>query len=310
MVKIINDIHANEKLLEELWETDFQPGDILVLNGDISGSRGPRLSEVVKVYYEVRRGESDKKVLETIVGLIVSRDLGLSDELVFKSIHSGTFQKALADKYKSFRNVIEKELRQNLSILEKICEYVIPLGVEVFYLSGNGEITALDFDVTGGVDKEVTVSPLERHYNQLALRGVFGEMGLFYANYPRLINEDTLVLPIDYVDIWLSENAQSVFDVKRVRKVITHYPPYDETMLRVFENVMNYEENSLGQARMKAVREILDKCPNLKMVIFGHVHRGTSKEEVAKLPLSMEFEMKQYRCIWNRPGHVYELPNF
>ena len=83
MVKIINDVHANEKLLEELWETDFQPGDILVLNGDIAGSRGPRLNEIVRVYYEVRRGESDNKSLETIIGSIVSRNLTLSDELVF-----------------------------------------------------------------------------------------------------------------------------------------------------------------------------------------------------------------------------------
>lgn len=307
MIKIINDIHGNRELLKEILNERIAPGDIVVANGDIAGSRGPITAEVVRLFYEVGRGETAKAELDDFVSEVLDKKVALSDDIVYRAIHSGTFQKYLADKYPTFRQLIVDETKANLGIIEEICAYASPKGGEVEIVPGNGEMSALDFDVSKGVDKEVTVSPLERVYNQLALRGLFGEMGAFYANYPRLINEDTLVLPVDYVEIWMSGNARSVFNVGRVRRVITHYPPYDETMLRVMKNVMNYKENTLGIDRMKAVKEILDTCPNLELVVFGHIHRATTAEEVAKLPLSMEFETGKYRLIWNRPGHVYKL---
>ncbi len=171
MIKIINDIHGNRELLKEILNERIAPGDIVVANGDIAGSRGPIAAEVVRLFYEVERGETAKAELDDFVSEVLDKKVALSDDIVYRAIHSGTFQKYLADKYPAFRQLIVDETKANLGIIEEICAYTTPKGGEVEIVPGNGEMSALDFDVSKGVDKEVTVSPLERVYNQLALRG-------------------------------------------------------------------------------------------------------------------------------------------
>ena len=70
---IVNDLHGNYDLIQQTVDAimNMAKGDMLIINGDGAGARGPRMNRIVKIFYEVRRGETDiSELLSALSGII------------------------------------------------------------------------------------------------------------------------------------------------------------------------------------------------------------------------------------------------
>ncbi len=304
MFKVFNDVHADPDLMKRIASLKVNPGDILVANGDFLGSRGPITNEIVKIFYEVKRGETTKYELQRIFSTVLGKTVFIEESLITKAIHSGTFLAEMCRRHSKFKVIVEDEVRQNLVDLDRISGKVRAQGGTLIYLPGNCEITISDFDVRNGVNGEKVLPPKERFFNQLAAENAFSSHGTEYVNQPRLIGESTLLVPIDFIDEWV-EGAKTLSQVESITSLIVHYPPYSPNVISCFNKLFGYEPNIMDNLRMYAVSEIIDELPNLELIVFGHIHPGISQEAIEKLPTSVIFREKGCRLVWNCPGNVF-----
>lgn len=304
MIKIFNDVHADPDLMKRILNLKIDQGDILVANGDFFGGRGPITNKIVKVYYEVRRGEAPKYELQELISAVIDEPIYLEQVLIFNSVHSGTFLAELCRRNSKFRAIVEDETRQNLVELDRISKNIERQGGKLVYLPGNCEITISDFDITSGVHGEKTLPPKKRFFNRLAAEGAFSSHGTEYVNQLKVIEGNTLLIPIDFLDEWIEERIE-IPDSEDITQAIVHYPPFNQNVVDCFHRLFGFTVNAMDNVRMYAVSEILDHFPNLKVVVFGHIHPGISKESTEKLPTSVVFQDEGRQLIWNCPGNVF-----
>lgn len=304
MIKIFNDIHADSNLLECILHTKINQGDLLIANGDFLGSCNTITNEIVKAFYEVKHNEASKSNLQEIFSAVLKTPIVIEDDLISQSIHSGTFLAEMCRKHDGFRAIIEDEVRHNLIELSDISKKVEEKGGKLIYLPGNGEIAISDFDATYGVDREKILPPEKRLFNRLAKDGTFLDHGVEYINHPKVVQWNTLLIPIDFLDEMI-EREISIPPLEHVVNLVVHYPPSNLGIMDCFHKLFDYEPNKMDILRMNAVSEIIKRLPNLNIVVFGHIHPGISKASIEKLPKLIIFREKEYQLIWNSPGNVF-----
>lgn len=302
LLKVFNDIHADPDLTKRILSLKVSEGDIIVANGDFVGSRGPIANQIVKVYYEVKRGEASKYELEKLFSALIGVPVFIEDDLIFHSVHSGTFLAEMCRRYDKFQAIIEDETLHNLAELDRVSKRIEEQGGRLVYLPGNCEISFCDYDITNGVNCEKTLPPKERLFNRLNKEGAFSNTE--YVNEPKIIGENTLLIPLDFLDEWITKKTVIPY-AEKATNLIVHYPPLNQYIAECFHMLFGYTLNAMDKLRMNAVSEIIDCLPNLKIVVFGHIHPGITKESTEKLPMSVIFREKDCQLIWNSPGNVF-----
>ena len=292
--------------MERISNLKISQGDILIANGDFLGGRGPITNKIVKVFYEVKRGETSKYELQEIFSAVLKTPVFIEDDLVFRAIHSGTFLAEMCRRFDGFNTIVEDETRHNIAQLDKISKKIGAQGGRLVYLPGNGEITISDFDVTSGVDGEKTLPPSERLFNRLAEEKVFSAYGTEYVNQPQVIQDNTLLIPIDFLDQWI-DGKTAIPNAENIVNLIVHYPPFNPKITDCFYKLFGFKTNEMDILRMNAVSGIIKCLPNLDIVVFGHIHPGINKESIEKLPTSVIFKEFGHQLVWNAPGNVFAL---
>ena len=306
LIKVFNDIHADPKLINRILCSEITQGDLLVANGDFLGSSSPLINDIVKAFYGVKHGKITKDTLQKVLSKILHSPVFVEDELIFESIHSGTFLAKMYREYSGLARIIDDEVYYNFIELDRINEIVKEKGGELIYLPGNGEIMISDFDITDGVNYEKTLPPKERLYDYLVKKEIFEKFNIEYITRPRLVRNETLLIPIDYLDE-KNEERETLLNLNNVHNLIVHYPPFSLSIIDCFNGLFGYSPNEMDVKRMKIVSDIVEELPNLNTVVFGHIHPEISEESIEKLPKVIFFKEKDCYLVWNCPGHVYAL---
>ncbi len=314
MLYVVNDIHGAKKLLEHTLQSmsKMNAGDVLVINGDGAGARGPIMNQIVKIFYEVRRGETAMSALYDEIENVIHERPEIPKEWIYDSVHAGVFRKLMALRYPLFDACMKKEAKE---VLE---ETLLPLSkvakekdsIQIVYLPGNGEIVPDDF-VVYDITVEKTVTPDKRFYQQLDDDGYFLEFGVHYVKYVRVLPNGVLLLsthlldlPEESIDLLLK--GQGAFD-KKFSKVLVHYPPAIAPVGGAFDF---WTPNKTDISRTEAVGKILAKLQltDDAMVYFGHIHLGANDARMDRYPSSMTFLTSGFSgCVWVKPGTVMKL---
>ena len=314
MLYVVNDIHGAKKLLEHTLQSmsKMNAGDVLVINGDGAGARGPIMNQIVKIFYEVRRGETAMSALYDEIENVIHERPEIPKEWIYDSVHAGVFRKLMALRYPLFDACMKKEAKE---VLE---ETLLPLSkvakekdsIQIVYLPGNGEIVPDDF-VVYDITVEKTVTPDKRFYQQLDDDGYFLEFGVHYVKYVRVLPNGVLLLsthlldlPEESIDLLLK--GQGAFD-KKFSKVLVHYPPAIAPVGGAFDF---WTPNKTDISRTEAVGKIMAKLQltDDAMVYFGHIHLGANDARMDRYPSSMTFLTSGFSgCVWVKPGTVMKL---
>ena len=311
MIYVANDLHGVNHLISDVMVSisGMNKDDILVINGDGAGARGPIMNNVVKLYYEVRRGETEAKVLFSAIGDIIGKTPDIPQQWIYHSAHAGIFRKLLSDKYPEFAACMRKELD---SVIRKTLSYISRAasekGVKVLYLPGNGEIVTDDF-IIDDIAVETTVTPDERYYTKLANEGFFSEYDVEYIPYGKILSDDTVVIGANLLDLCYEDALEKlreggVFDLETISNIIVHYPP---VIAPIGKSFSFWTPNNSDIERITMLCEILGRLPleaSRSTVYFGHIHLGTRDERMDALPSSMGFNLPDYRAVWVKPGSV------
>lgn len=308
---IANDIHGNKPLLQGVVnaiESKMAEGDILLVNGDGAGARGPRMNEVIKIYYEVRRGETAFENLLTAIETIIGEKPVIPENWVFNSVHGGVFRKIVAEHYPAFNACLEEELRQ---VLE---ETLRPLAVAaekgkktIIYVPGNGEIVPSDLSIED-ISTEQALPPEQRFYQRLAKEGYFDTFGIHYVPYAEYVNEGVAVISTNLLDLNFKD-ALNVLNEKisgrPLKNIIVHYPPKISPLGGMFSF---WKPNTVDAVRSRLLNRILAEL-NLDeaTVYFGHIHLGVSDPKMRPYPALMMFQTPSYNYAWVKPGTVIKI---
>lgn len=303
-IGVCNDIHSAHYLLCEVLRglMELNDGDCLVINGDLA-NRGMITNPIVALYYNAKRSgsETDKKDLLDLLHLY-DENIVL-DDLVEKSIHSGTFLSELARRYPLFKQVMEDELQENMKYMRVIGTFAHMRGVRVYFVPGNGEIFPLDFDTSEGVDKEKLVPEPDRVLSRLRSSGIFGQNHVILVDYPLVLRHRVALIPLNVID----QNGPmdiSGEDLTDVTHVITHYPPTAESMFAFFGIAFGYNPNQSEYARFAATSRHLMEFKNRLHVYCGHIHPGADKQRNMALPVSANFRANDNTITWVKPGYL------
>ena len=312
---VVNDLHGAANLIKlTLGAMDeMERGSTLIINGDGAGARGPVMNKIVKIFYEVRRGETDESVLrDTIEKEIGIPCVDIPSAWIYRSVHAGVFRKLMAERYpETFGRVMRLEAKQVLlDTLVPLSRKAKERGIKLVYLPGNGEIVPDDFDVSD-ITTEKTVAPEERYYQKLYKDGTFGQFDVTYMPYIDLLDEDTLLISTHFLD--LSYDEMEMFFRRldlhnsKISKVVVHYPPNVAPMGRAFEF---WTPNKTDLERIDAVLHILDELDvsSLALVYFGHIHLDANDERMDKYPAVMTFRTAAFNyCNWVKPGIPHQI---
>ena len=309
---VVNDLHGAKTLVEKTVQgiQRLTPDDILIINGDGAGARGPRMNNLVRIFYEVRRGETGESELRAAVQEIIGEAPEIPREWIFDVVHVGLFRKLMADRYKKFAECLEEEL---LAVLE---ETLAPLsmaarehGVRMLYIAGNGEITPYDF-LTDDYTIEVAVAPEERFYQKLAHDGYFEQFGIEYVPYATKLDDDTVLISTNLLDL----DEMTVVEILQHKglmndvftKVIVHYPPAISPVGGAFDF---WIPNKVDIRRSDALHDILNiiRVDKDTRLYFGHIHLGADDIRMARYPSTMGFEIIDLQCVWVKPGIVLRI---
>ena len=312
MYYVVNDLHGANSLIDKTVDSinRLNPDDILIINGDGAGARGPRMNNLVKIFYEVRRGETDKLELFKAVQGIVGEEPEIPDDWIYDTVHAGIFRKLMADKYQKFADCLKTELLEVLEeTLEPLSEAAQKQGVKLIYLPGNGEITPEDFS-TEDFTIEVAVTPEERFYQRLAHNGYFEQYGIEYVPYAAKLEDGTVLLSTNLLDLD-EETAVEILDLQGVlndipSKIVVHYPP---TIAPIGGAFSFWTPNKMDVKRSDALRRILNviqPSPDTQ-IYFGHIHLGATDSRMALYPTTMGFKVVNYHCTWVKPGTVLKI---
>ena len=308
---VVNDLHGNASLIESTIKAikKMAPGDILVINGDGAGARGPRMNKIIKIFYEVRRGETPYAELLEALREIIEEDPVFPIKWVFDSVHGGMFRKLMADRYEKFRICMEQELLNVLQeTVQPISDAAKAHGVTVYYVPGNGEIVPSDFS-TEDITVETALPPEERFYQKIAKEGFFEQYGIKYIPYAHKLGDDIALLSSNLLDLDSDAiksflNSSGLLDAT-LKTVIVHYPPTVSPLGATFNF---WSPNTVDVKRTSQLSEILDM---LKLkdanIIFGHIHLSPNDTRMAMYPPTMGFVNPKYTYIWVKPGAVIKL---
>lgn len=318
MIYVVNDLHGAKNLVAKTVDAidGMKDGDILVINGDGAGARGPIMNSIVKIFYEVVRGESDVEQLNDAIAGIIGEFPEIPEEWIFKSVHAGVFRKLVADKYPAFAKCMREELAAVITdTLQPISEAAKAKGVKVIYAPGNGETVPDDF-IVDDITVEHAVAPEERYYSKLAKEGFFEKLGIEYVLYAKAISDDVVVLSSNLLDLPFSEmvkvlREQGLFATEcetEFSTVIAHYPPVIAPIGKAFSF---WEPNWTDAQRIKALDHVLfflsTTDPFVK-VYFGHIHLGPKDPRMDNYPSSMGFALPVgLQATWVKPGTVLEI---
>lgn len=314
MIYVVNDIHGAKELLKRTLQSmsKLKAGDVLVINGDGAGARGPIMNQIVKIFYEVRRGETAMSALYDEIENVIHERPEIPKEWIYDSVHAGVFRKLMALRYPLFDDCMKKEakevMEETMLPLSKLAQWK---GIRVLYVPGNGEIVPDDF-VVDDITVEKTVDPNKRFYQLLAEDGYFlDEFGVEYVKYVQVLPDGVLLLsthmldlPEETIDLLLEPFV--VFGMK-FSKVLAHYPPAIAPVGGAFDF---WTPNKTDISRTEAVGKILQKLQltDDAMVYFGHIHPGVNDARMDRYPSSMTFLTSGFSgCVWVKPGTVMKV---
>ena len=313
MFYVVNDLHGAKKLIDATLNsmTRLAQGDVLIVNGDGAGARGPVMNQIVKVFYEVRRGETSPVVLFEEVERVIHEWPDIPQEWIYNSVHAGVFRKLMANRYPLFDACMKQEARDVLEeTLRPLSEMAGKCGIKLVYLPGNGEIVPDDF-VVDDITTEIAISPGERFYQKLDDEGYFDDFGVEYVRYVKVLPNGVLLLSTHLLDLPADEiqamlNAFGVYGIA-FSKVIVHYPPAIAPVGGAFDF---WTPNKSDIQRTDALGKILAKLQlsDDAMVYFGHIHLGANDARMDRYPSSMSFYTDGFSgCTWVKPGVVKRL---
>ncbi len=312
MLYVVNDLHGAKNLVDQtLDEMDLlNPGSVLIINGDGAGARGPIMNQIVKVFYEVRRGETDMDALESTIKDAIGVWPWIEPQLVYQSVHAGVFRKVMASRFTAFENLMRKETKEVLDVtLKPLSAKAQDKGIRLVYLAGNGEIVPDDF-VVDDITVETTVWPEDRFYQKLHRDGFFAQYGVEYVPYATVI-DDTLLISTNLLDMPYSNQESIIEDVMRGQKnianVVVHYPPAVAPIGRAFEF---WNPNMSDLKRTESLATMLDMADvsSLAKIFFGHIHLGPNDERMKQYPRVMGFRTNNFDyCYWVKPGCIVKI---
>ena len=312
MLYVVNDLHGAKNLIDQtLNEMDLlDRGSVLIINGDGAGARGPIMNQIVKIFYEVRRGETDMNVLIDALRDIVGVWPAIDPELVFQSVHAGVFRKVMSNRFTAFEKLMRKETTEVLEeTLKPLSAKAQEKGIKIVYLAGNGEIVTDDF-IVDDITVEATVQPEDRFYQKLHRDGFFERLGVDYVPYATVI-DDTLLISTNLLDMSFSNQEMIMEDVvhdwKNIANVVVHYPPAVAPIGRAFEF---WNPNSSDLKRANSLAEVLDMAniSSLAKLYFGHIHLGPNDERMKRYPRLMGFRTSNFDyCYWVKPGCIVKI---
>lgn len=305
MIYVVNDMHGNKRIVNGVVSQmqGLHPDDTLIINGDGAGARGPIMNNLVKIFYEVRRKETPKQALLSAIQDIIGEKPKIPDSWIYETVHAGLFRKLMAEKYKAFNGVMEKEIFEALEVtIRPISEVARQRGARVVYLPGNGEIAPTDFS-TEDFTKEVTVAPEQRLFNRIARGGYFEQFGIEYIFYATAI-DDALLLSTHLLDLdpdAALEQLKAAEALNRTfRKVIVHYPLEIEEPRQYF-NFWTPCKTDIQRSR--AIQDIVKRLSLQKSeVYFGHIHLGGDDPRMNLYPLVKRFNTSN--STWVKPGII------
>ena len=309
---LVNDLHGHPALIEKAISaiSSMQKGDKLIINGDGAGARGPKMNEIVRVFYKVKRGEVDFEELVATINAAIDDDVKFPKDWAFDALHAGLFRKVLADHSPKFRRLMEDE------ILGVIKDTLQPLSqaaqdkVKIIYLPGNGELVPDDF-CSGNIDVEELVQPERRFYQRLANQGYFDQYRIAYVPYFTFGQLNRIALfSINLLDmsageavakLWKSEN----FRAEKPSAIVVHYPPSVSPVGAAFPF---WTPNRMDRKRAETLSRILDAFSISGIPIyFGHIHLGPNDPAMVPYPQTMSFDICGNSCVWVKPGEVIKI---
>lgn len=312
MYYVVNDLHGSKKLIEATVEkiNQLNPSDVLIINGDGAGARGPRMNNLVKIFYEVRRGEIAEEKLMDAIEEIIGEKPEIDRSWIYETVHAGLFRKLLADRYRKFGVCLRQELLEVLGeTLKPISEAAKAHQVRVLYLPGNGEITTEDFS-TEDITTEVSVAPEHRFYQKIARQGYFERYGIEYMPYVNKLS-GTIAISTNLLDLPYEE-AHAILEnttgllLGKSSRIIVHYPPAISPVGGAFNF---WTPNKMDLKRTAALSDTLKDLPltDDAKIYFGHIHLGSNDPRMDLYPSTMGFEIAGYQCIWVKPGTVLKI---
>lgn len=308
---VTNDLHGHKALVDKVVhaiESTLEVGDTLIINGDGAGARGPVMNNLVKIFYEVRRGETDFNELLKALTEIIGQRPELSKDAVFGAVHAGVFRAFMAEQYPTFRDCVERELLMVIEdTLRPISLAAKQKGVRVIYVPGNGEIVPSDFDVTD-IKVERTLPPEERFYQRIAREGFFAQFGIEYVPYVLRLSPKVLLLSTNLLDLSTDEALSLVGESgTETNTVVVHYPP-TATVGRWFHF---WNPNRVDIARIDALMTLLNRLSvHNAIVYFGHIHLSASDARMEQLPPAIGFGYdgdEKNNGLWVKPGEVIKI---
>lgn len=310
---VVNDLHGAPALIGKTVEAigNLEPGETLVINGDGAGARGPIMNKVVKIFYEVRRGETDARALQDTVGEIIGKTPEIPQEWVYETVHAGLFRKLMAERYERFASCMQKELKEVIDeTLQPLAEAADKRNVRIVYLPGNGEIVPDDFS-TDDITTECAVHPKDRFYYKLAREGYFEQrFGVRYVPYTAALSSgnaliSTNLLDLDDKSIHYQLESHGLLDMA-YSKVIVHYPPAIAPIGGAFNF---WTPNKSDVRRIEVLNKVLSqiKLTNDVVICFGHIHLGANDSRMNPYPDIMGFRVNDRRCAWVKPGTVIKI---
>lgn len=309
---VVNDLHGNSALIEKTINAigRMAGGDVLIVNGDGAGARGPRMNKIVKIFYEVRRGETDYEELISALAEIIGKKPDIPKSWVFDSVHAGLFRAVMAKHFEAFKECVEAEILEVLEeTLRPLAEAAKEKGIKIFYVPGNGEIVPGDFS-TEDISVEQTLPPEERFYQKIAKEGYFSGFGVEYVPYARNLFNGVALLSSNLLDLDSKEALGILKDNglldSELRTVVVHYPPAISPTGRVFNF---WTPNKVDVSRIDALNKILDELQLQNAAIFfGHVHLPATDPRMDYYPPIIGFGYeKDYTGLWVKPGEVIEV---
>lgn len=314
MIYVVNDLHGAPQLIEKTVEAikELNNGESLIINGDGAGARGPIMNKIVKIYYEVRRGESPVSTLLDAIEEIIGEKPGIPQAWIYEAVHAGLFRKLMAERYPRFAECMRKELKDVIEeTLNPITKAACEQGVQIIYLPGNGEIVPDDF-ITDDITTERTVEPRLRYYRQLDRSGYFAELGVSYVQHARKYGEVALIstnlLDMSHEEIITALAAEDML-YSHFSKVVVHYPPAVAPIGGMFDF---WTPNKTDIQRINTLNWILSTLMLEKDVeiFFGHIHLGANDARMEPFPSLMTFDVDKMHCTWVKPGVVAKVAKY
>ncbi|MBR3132455.1 hypothetical protein IKG33_03590 [Candidatus Saccharibacteria bacterium] len=308
---VVNDLHGFKNLTDLAVNSigHMRSSNVLILNGDIAGARGPIMNNLVRIFYEVRRGETDEAELVSAVQEIVGEEVTIPRRWIYDTIHAGLFRKLMADRYEKFAECLNREILDVLvDTLDPLSKAANERGVQLFYLPGNGEITPNDF-LAYDCTIEETVAPEKRFYQRLAADGYFKQFNIEFIPYATKLGTVALI-SANLLDLCLADAVEKLkegglYD-SRFTKVIVHYPPAISPLGKTFAF---WTPNKMDVKRAEALRKILVllRLEKEAKIYFGHIHLGGNDPRMDAFPSHMGFNIASHSCTWVKPGTVIKI---